>query len=396
MKFLHISDIHINKSFATKDERLSKALKKKLKRSFFNAIDYCIKEDLDALVIAGDLFDHYPIEFESKIWVLEAFEKLKKANVAVLYASGNHDYTSVSSDLITMDFPSNVKTFFDEQYQVHTLTSKSQGKSYNFIGCGHRVAHEKRPLIHDFPKGDYIGIGHTLVASSLVVNEKSYLPSELEVLKNLNYRYFALGHVHQRGPLDVKESLCYSGSLMGLNRNETGPKGGYLIKVDDQGIEKEFVALSALTYEDFYFDISDYSHLENAFDGLMQKLKDTFAERVLEDFFVSIYLKGQSSLYTKLREEKLLKQFEILILEHLDFIDVKVINQTKTLYDAGAYKQEKSVLGAVLFALDDLKESLDVQGLNLLNRYDEKSLNRLLDNMEEELMSYFLEGYDEN
>lgn len=394
MKFLHIGDVHINKSFATKDESVSKVLKYRLKRSFQNAIEYCLQEKVDALVIAGDLFDHYPIEFEAKVWVLDAFSKLQEADIQVFYASGNHDNTAIDSPLRTMKFPENVHTFFEDQWQVHSLNV--DGQSFDFVGCGHIHAHETRPLLESFPKGTYIGVAHTMVASANVRDEKVYLPSDFNHLKSLSYPYFALGHIHLGGPLDLQARVQYSGTLMGLSRKETGLKGGYLVEVDQEGARSDFVHLSALTYDDYDFDMASCSSLEEAFDRLVSDLKRVYKDKTFNKYCLNLYLTGQSILYGTLKDQKTLDQLRDLILEHLDFVDLNVINQTRTIYDLSQYKHGKSVLGAVLFALEDLEKSLDFKAIKMLNTYDEPGLKKLLDHVDEDLMTYFLEGYDEN
>jgi len=393
MKFLHIGDVHINKSFVTKDEGLSRLLKARLKKSFNNAVDYCIKNDLDALLIAGDLFDHYPVELDAKLTVIEAFKRLEAHQIMVLYCSGNHDPSGLNSPLLTMAFPENVKTFFDDQYQVHTLHDRSN-QAYDFIGCGHIDAHETRPLLRDFPRGDYIGLVHANVTSGDLEEDKDYLPCDLKTLKDLDYKYLALGHIHIGGSLNDQATINYSGCLMGMNANETGKKGGYLVEIDPSGCRSTFVPLAGLTYETLDLDLRDVTTLDGCFDLILNEVRTSYQDQ--DQYSLSLYLRGKTSLYAKLKETGVMDQLRSSLLEYLDLVDIKLVDETRVLYDGAAYRRDNSVLGAVLESLDHLKTSGDLGTIQLLQAYSPQELEDLLDQMEDDLLTLFLEGYDEN
>jgi DNA repair exonuclease SbcCD nuclease subunit len=49
------------------------------------------------------------------------------------------------------------------------------------------------------------------------------------------YDYWALGHVHQREVLCEDPFVVFPGNIQGRHARETGPKGCYLVSVDDTG-----------------------------------------------------------------------------------------------------------------------------------------------------------------
>jgi DNA repair exonuclease SbcCD nuclease subunit len=396
MKFLHISDIHLNKSFSTKDIQIGQILKKKLKKAFMNAIDYCISQDLDALVIAGDLFDHYPLDLSTSYFVLEAFKKLEKENIYVFYASGNHDPSSINSPLREMKFSKNVCTFFEENYETYDILDRKTGQPYTFIGCGHIQSHETRPLIESFPSGNYIGVVHTMVSGLESAKEKNYLPSTLESLKSKNYQYFALGHVHNGGPLNNAQNICYPGTIQGLSSNEKGPRGGYLVEIDNGASQVTFVNLSSITYKDFEFELKGYEEFERLLDGLIAAIEMTFEDNQTLEYIMTIILKGPSSFYKPLKAPQMIETIKTIVQEKFDFVDVNIVDNSKTIYNPEDFMHEKSVLGAVLKSLEASKSSLVFdESIKFLNSYGPEEKKILLEDMEETLMTYFLEGFND-
>lgn len=391
-KFLHIGDVHLNKTFATKSEALRRTLHKRLQQAFIQAVQYCIEEKLDALVIAGDLFDQNSLSHQDKIFILEAFESLRKNNVRVLYASGNHDYTCEGSDVAELAYPDNVVTFFSATCMTYDLKAQD-GEVYRIAGCGHEVEMESRNLIESFPQGMDLCIAHTMVASPLTKgDEGQYLPSTIETMESKGAKYFALGHVHSGGPINRQGNICYAGALQGLNRNEIGEKGGMLVSIDKDGATFEKVVFSTLVYEKCHIEVSDYQSEELLFDRLLQMLKSKYEQP--ERMAVSIYLEGKSSLYGQLKSEAYLEDIAEMLIERTDLCHLILKNDTHPIYDAATFIGKKSVLGEILEYSRGLKGELP--NINYLSSDTSDLKEWMIRQMEDELMSYFLEGHDED
>ena len=88
MRFLHVSDLHIGKSFYHQDPREFLDLQEDLLRKVIQKA-----QDLqcDALVIAGDIYDRQDPGAEA-VAVLDRFmNRLKDSGLTVLMIAGNHD-----------------------------------------------------------------------------------------------------------------------------------------------------------------------------------------------------------------------------------------------------------------------------------------------------------------
>jgi len=390
IRFLHIGDVHINKSFATKDEVLRHKLQRAVIKSFQNAIHYCITQKLDALMIAGDLFDGQHISLKDGEIVRDGFEQLKKQGIKVFYASGNHDYTHYDSKIRHMKYPDNVMTFFDDHIESYEINDLVTNEVYKVVGCGHMIQHETRNLIETFPPGKHIGLCHSMVQSSLTIgDEGDYLPSTIETILSKGYLYFALGHIHQNGPIDKYESIYYSGSLQGLHSNETGLKGGNLVTINNGTVDVQFVPLAQVLFDKLVVDITGLDQLEKLLEQLHIVL-NTY-EGDLENISLELVLEGRTKLFRKLSDQHELSDLKALLLDYHHLFDLKIKNCVKTHFDIDEYEKQNSVLGEVLRRIDSITQLPNLDYLS-----DDEMLLSIKEGLKDQIMDYFLEGYDED
>lgn len=393
IKFLHISDVHLNKTFATKNEMLRQRLQRVLMKSFQHSITYCIDHQVNALLIAGDLFDTNKLSLKDKEFVKDQFKKLGHHDINVYYASGNHDYTSFDSDIRKIDFPDNVYTFFDDEYKMYDLKDRETDKIYKIVGCGHMLEHETRNLIEKFPIGPYIGLAHSMVESRLTIgDEGQYLPSTIETIRSRGYLYFALGHVHSGGAIDKDETIYYAGVLQGLNRNEVGFKGGNLVTIDDDQMHVEQVILAELTYDEVTYDMTACDSIDNLFDQLMTVLEVYENKHSLS---LTLSLEGRTPLFVLLKDQSELDNLTDMLLDRLDFFNLIIKSRVKSHFLSEHYKDKKSVLGAILNDVSELK-SHPLPTLDYISKQADLNSQALLADMEDKIMAYFLEDNDEN
>ncbi len=371
----------MNKTYHTKDDAERNKFKKAIIKSFQNAINYCIDKNLDALMIAGDLFDNQNISIKDINFLISEFKKLEDQGIMVFYASGNHDYTSYDSKVRNIKYPKNVITFFDDEFKIYDFK-----EGYKIVGCGHKKIVEERNLIERFPKGKYIGLAHTMIHSSLVTDEKSYLPSDLKTLLSKNYLYFALGHIHKRGSLDSYDSIWYSGSLQAVNSKETGWKGGNLVTIEENYTKVDFIPLSYMVYEDFEYMVSQNT-LEDMYEEIIKSIKENFYDYNMKHLSINLILKGNTDLYNQLKDN--LEDLKDVLLEELGLFSIKIKNLTKRSFD---YSHIKGVI--LSDVLEDIKTLNELPNLDFLSyNLDVKDVKEDLDKL---LLDYFLEGVDEN
>jgi DNA repair exonuclease SbcCD nuclease subunit len=86
MKFAHLGDCHLGgwRQPELKDLNF---------RSFQYAIDKCIKEKVDFVLVTGDLFDSAYPPIDTLKDTFREFRKLKEEKISVFLIAGSHDYS---------------------------------------------------------------------------------------------------------------------------------------------------------------------------------------------------------------------------------------------------------------------------------------------------------------
>jgi len=86
MKFAHLADCHIGSWRDPKLKDISTI-------AFQKAIDKCIEESVDFILISGDLFNTSLPRIDNLKTVVGTFKQLKDKNIPVYIIPGSHDYS---------------------------------------------------------------------------------------------------------------------------------------------------------------------------------------------------------------------------------------------------------------------------------------------------------------
>lgn len=223
MRFIHIADVHIGATpdadYAWGSER-----EKEIIASFQNIITLCNEQQIDLLLIAGDLFHKQPLIRELKE-VNYYFEKLTHTQVVLI--AGNHDYIGARSNYQGFTWNENVYMLSEETMDsiyLEELNTEVYGFSYHtrditearynkvYPGCEERIN---------------ILLAHGGDEKNIPINKKELLTS--------GFDYIALGHIHK--PELFGDRMAYSGSLEPMDKNEIGPRGYILGVIQKEGEE---------------------------------------------------------------------------------------------------------------------------------------------------------------
>lgn len=232
VKFIHSADCHLGVSFKTltPSQSICDLLERGLQRAFLNVIQRAIEEKVDFLLISGDLFDSESPSLSVLLDVKYQFERLKDENILVYITRGNHDYKNHWCSI----FPENVY-FFSSNVETMYFTSRKgeniaiSGFSYSSRWIGE--SQDEQFPIRDRSVDYHIGMYHGDRLSTKDSN-RQYAPFSLSTLKEKQYDYWALGHIHKSAILSQSPFIAYSGNIQGLNRNEVGSKGAYLVQLE--------------------------------------------------------------------------------------------------------------------------------------------------------------------
>jgi len=369
-RFLHLADVHLDTPFQSKDRQLRVFLRDSIRKAFQKAVDLALSQRVNAVLIAGDLFDNDTLSFATERFISEQMKRLMDGDIMVFYAPGNHDPAGDVYRRSRIQWPDNVKVFSSREPEVCPVYD-DRGRLVAYIaGVGHETQREGANLVQKFPcPGDenvpYVGLAHVWVMGSQgEADHDRYAPCTIDDLLGKGYAYWALGHIHTRAHLSEHPLVVYPGNLVGRHFREEGQKGAYLVEINDSGETKaEFYPLAPVCWSSFR--VGDLSEAKSLAD-LQEHIRETVIDQMWGDqgsydTIVRVFLEGPSPLYNELRDEDNIGDLEEYLLVSLGFRYVEVITEEVTRpVIPDKYKGQPHILGAALDILEKAKVEDDV------------------------------------
>jgi exonuclease SbcD len=254
IKILHTADVHLDSpliSLALRDEGLRESIQSATRSAFVRIIDTALSETVDALLIAGDLYDGAQRSAKTAAFVTAQFERLQSADIPVFYVKGNHDAENPITGEIAL--PDNVHTF-DGRGGKQQLA----GRDVWIHGVSFNGKHAPDSLLGKFaapvPGAVNIAMLHTSLAGAS--GHDNYAPCSTAELVALGFDYWALGHVHKRQVHNEAPWVVMPGIPQGRDIGEAGPKSATLVTITDTGIFLSEVPTCAVSFTGHSIDVS--------------------------------------------------------------------------------------------------------------------------------------------
>jgi DNA repair protein SbcD/Mre11 len=359
MRFVHVADVHLDTSFSGRSPAVRRRLRDASREAFRKSVDLAIREDVHALLIAGDLFDGDRLSFTTERFLLEQARRLEAHGITVVYATGNHDPGSPISGPRSLEWPSNVHVAWDDTPR-RIQVDDHEGRPVGYVtAIGHSNDREKRDLSRLLPRPEgqlpEVALLHTQVHSTPGAEDHHpYAPSELSYLVRSGYDYWALGHVHIRQELSVDPPVVYAGSLMGRTHTDTGPRGALLVDVSDRdSAAASFRPVSPVRWAtilvDHLEDATTLDRLERRVEVAWRALRDAQAAGPELEWMVRVQLVGPCPLWRELRAEENLRVLEHELTGLLGALDVALMaDRIHPVIPVGEHRVRADVLGASL------------------------------------------------
>jgi exonuclease SbcD len=296
MRFVHAADLHIdsplkglNRYEGAPVERLRGATRQALRR----LVDLATDEQVDFVLIAGDLYDRDWQDFHTGLFVREQMVRLGRQGIRVFIVQGNHDAQGVISRQVP--WPDNVKVFSSKKAETVKLP-ELQVAIHGHSFPDREVPEDLVPGYPDaMPACFNIGMLHTSLTG--VEGHDTYAPTTLATLRAKGYDYWALGHVHARQVVSEQPRVVYPGNLQGRHARETGPKGCELVSVQNGVIESQFMPLDVVRWHQVEVDLSSARRLDHV-PKLVSAALTTAANEAAESLHaVRLTLSGESALH---------------------------------------------------------------------------------------------------
>jgi DNA repair protein SbcD/Mre11 len=269
VKFIHTADLHLDSPFKGL-MHLPEELFQKVRNSTFQSleriVEAAIKLNVDFVLMAGDLYDEADRSIRAQARLKKQLERLEQAGINVYVTHGNHDY--LGNYWSHLDMPDNVKVFGSEVEEM--IHETSDGTQVHLYGFSYNTRHVLDRKIAGYPiaardGGIHIGLLHGSEAGDTTAHEP-YAPFTLKELKERNYHYWALGHIHIRQELSELPPIVYPGNIQGRHRKETGPKGCYAVTVTEEETMLDFIETQEILWEKTSISLKGTNKLSQVFD----------------------------------------------------------------------------------------------------------------------------------
>ena len=329
IKILHTADIHFDTPFSGMTPKEALQSKEELKQVFENIIKMTMDNEIDILLIAGDIFDNLSVNKTTLYFIKNSFENISK--VKVFISPGNHDPFNEKSFYSIVDWPANVHIFKGDMESIIL-----EDLSTVVWGTGFNTSHVNKSLLKEAKRID--GYNNIMVIHGEITTTKEsneYNPITEEDIAKSNMDYIALGHRHKFSEVKMIENTyySYSGCPQGRGFDELEDKGVVIIDLKDRFIESKFIRTSIRNYYEKEINIEGcfgYSEIKN-------KIIGEISNDDRKTNFYKIILRGQISEEFTLNEDFLQESLKG------EFHFVKVIDKSEIKLDVNQLIQGYSL-----------------------------------------------------
>ncbi|RCX16072.1 DNA repair exonuclease SbcCD nuclease subunit [Anaerobacterium chartisolvens] len=254
VKFLHCADMHLDAPFTSLASYEKVQLRQRdLKEVFKRIIDAARDENVDILLVSGDLYEHNYVKKSTVELINDAFSSIK--HIKVFIAPGNHDPYIPGCYYEKFKWSDNVHILAGESCCI-----KLDDMGVCIYGAGFGSFYEERTLISGIAPVDEGCINILLTHGTVDMNFKAsvYNPMSGNELAALNMDYIALGHFHNRIEDIGGYGVVYNpGSPEALGFDEPGEHGAFMGSIYKDNEKSSKLDLRFLTLGKRFYEQKD-------------------------------------------------------------------------------------------------------------------------------------------
>lgn len=332
MKIIHCADLHLDSRMnANLDRENAKERRSEILHTFERMISYAARNQVAAILIAGDLFDTGNISATTRNVVLHHISG--HPEITFYYLKGNHDNDNFLSGL--EEIPQNLKRFGSRWITYGEAGGRIAVSGIELSGENRESAYTS--LVLDSGKFNIVML-HGQESQGASKDKAEII--HLKALRNRGIDYLALGHVHayKKEKLDARGTYCYCGCLEGRGFDECGEHGFVVLDIDEDtgNYTQEFVPFAQRKLYAVNVDVTDCLTTAEMVERAELSLQSAGCG---EEGMVKIVLKGTLDVEC----EKDLVYFQSRFRQR--FYYVKVYDETRLKIDAGDYMLDESLKG---------------------------------------------------
>lgn len=302
-RFVHTADIHLDsplRSLAMRDPALADLVGSATRAAFVRIIDLCLAEAVDALLIAGDLYDGHQTSMKTAQFLALQLQRLDRAGVRVFVIRGNHDALSrITRELV---LPPNTHVFGAKAGVVH-LPRPAGDRPVAVHGLSFAQPQAAKSLLPAYapPVPDAINIGMMHTSLNGAPGHDPYAPCALADLDQSGFDYWALGHIHRRSVWQGRATVVMPGNPQGRDIGEAGPKSATLVTITDDGaVGLQDFPTAAVQFERVAIDLTGLDRWEDVIAAQAAALRAARRAHGADHLVLRPTLTGRSALLPRL------------------------------------------------------------------------------------------------
>jgi len=342
------------------DDHMTQTLAEATYTAWDRIIDLCLTKNVDFLILSGDIYDSGDKNVQAQLRFVKGLKKIADHGIKSYIVHGNHDPLPFWSSSVKLPPEACRFTSSEPERVVHTRNGTAVA---TIVGASIPERWTAENIVSTFPEKERdwpftIGVVHCNVDG--VIGHDPYAPCTRQDLVNAGYDYWALGHIHLPTVVqDANPAIIYCGNPQGRHIGESGPRGCYLVTVDEQKLlQTEFLPTQAVRFEQITININGVATL----DGFTDLASDTLGVRSEElecPMICRITLEGRTAISSSLSDAGDLRDLREQIGEDCRMFRYPVIiermeNRTYPVIDRETVKERPDLAGDICRITDAL------------------------------------------
>lgn len=301
MKYAHLADLHLGSWREPKMRDLST-------KSFLNALDQCIEQQVDFILFAGDIFNTSLPALDTLKIVAKKLKELQEKNIPLYVIAGSHDFSPSGKTMI--DVLENAGLLYnvckgtvDPETKLvqlaFTTDAKTGAKITGILGRKGLLdrSYYQNLLLPPLEQetGYKIFMFHTAL-TELMPKHLDMMEAQPASFLPKHFHYYAGGHIHHPHKIELANygTLTYPGALFPNNfaEIEKYSHGGYYLITTDRG-----AAEINQTIEWIPVNVMEHQHLtvncnHKSPEVITYEILQHFQSHSLHNALITLRLKG--------------------------------------------------------------------------------------------------------
>ena len=303
MILVQFGDLHLDMPYENLSAAAARYRREADRKLLCAVCELAKRENADAIVCTGDLFDSPRPYLDSCLCAAKVFSQI---DIPVFLAPGNHDPFSPSSPYEAVDWPKNVRIFSSAAPISFTFPN------FRITGWANTEHRSYLRPLENFRAEKISGKPEILVFHGEIGSDSPYFSADSAQIAASGADYLALGHIHAHFQKRIGSCLAVmNGGVQACRRGETGEKGAIVANITSEGSSAKLVSLGGCRAFDIELEDRGEEELSAMLSRLITAPKENAmvtltlsGEPLTDSTWLKAFSKGFLSFKTEDRRKK--------------------------------------------------------------------------------------------